>query len=645
MLENVSSIVCSLGICTARRLCISFATKSSPRFLSTNSAINKGLRKSKNGRSQFDPPARLGGISRRSKNDRRLDDSRHGKPDIHPRRGEHGGRFDEFRRAKHESLSSTPRSPPNKDEESSLDRRKGSLTLRQRRIIGATDGRPSRKEHERSPGNSGGIRRASPGLSSLSRSPNQGIRSNERSSPLNRAERRAAAYGHKEKPPDGYKALPVISAEQDNRKRQPSGGHGTLSPRRASSWQNDHGNGVVAKDITRGQRWVASSDRRKGSDGLDGKRTEQPSAERPRRKSNAPLVIPYTTPASEFLYGHSVVTAALKFSRRRFYKLYLYNGETAEVRGQDREVRKLALAANVEVTRVGSDWLRLMDKLSQGRPHNGYILEASPLPKLPITGLQPVPKPQATFGVALNHQSREEAAVNGNSSTIKYGTGYRRYPFLLLLDGIRDPGNMGAIFRSAHFLGVDGILLCTRNSAALSPVTLKAAAGAAESLPILSVDQPGIFIDKCQQNGWKFYAAVSPSSSESEVTTGRPFYSMSTMGIPTQAHASILILGSEGEGLRWNIQKKADYLLGIEAQRAGSGELDSLNVSVAAALLCQAFLHKPTVGERMDAQVEEGRVDVRDGSGDMAGVDPGGVGLAPTAMDGLSVAAREERLF
>ncbi|KAI4097204.1 MAG: hypothetical protein LQ344_000614 [Seirophora lacunosa] len=512
----------------------------------------------------------------------------------------------------------------------------------------------------------------------MSRSPNQSIRSTGRSSPLNRAERRAAAYGHKEKPPDGYKALPVISAEQDNRKRQPSGGHGTLSPRRRSSWQNDHDNSLVAKDIRHGQRWADSSDRRKGPDGLDGKRTES-SDERPRRKSNAPLAIPYTTPASEFLYGHSVVTAALKFSRRKFYKLYLYNGDNAEVRGQDREVRKLALAANVEVTRVGNDWLRLMDKMSQGRPHNvswkfyrrkagrkliqygcqGYILEASPLPKLPVTGLQAVPKPQAKFGVALNHQSREEAAVNGNSSMIKYGTGSRRYPFLLLLDEIvsdagstspdftrhrltgvqRDPGNMGAIFRSAHFLGVDGILLCTRNSAALSPVTLKAAAGAAESLPILSVDQAGSFIDKCQQNGWKFYAAVSPSSSESEVTTGRAFYSMSTMGIPTQKHASILILGSEGEGLRWSIQKKADYLLGIEAQRAGSGGPDSLNVSVAAALLCQAFLRKPTVTDRMDAQVEERRVDVRDNSGDMAGVDRGGVRLAPT------VAATEERLF
>lgn len=254
--------------------------------------------------------------------------------------------------------------------------------------------------------------------------------------------------------------------------------------------------------------------------------------------------------------------------------------------------------------------------------------------------------------------------MNGNSSKIKYGTGYRRYPFLLLLDGIvshatkaqsvllnplsrqdltrvqRDPGNMGAIFRSAHFLGADGIVLCTRNSAALSPVTLKAAAGAAESLPIFSVDQPGSFIDDCQQNGWKFYAAVSPSSSDSEVTTGRPFYSMSDLGNPTQNHPCVMILGSEGEGLRWNIQKKADCLLGIEAQRAGYGELDSLNVSVASALLCHAFLKKPEVIGKVTRALKEKLADVLGG---IEGRDR--LGSANEEFEGPGAGAADQRLF
>ncbi|KAL8694024.1 MAG: hypothetical protein Q9218_001262 [Villophora microphyllina] len=345
--------------------------------------------------------------------------------------------------------------------------------------------------------------------------------------------------------------------------------------------------------------------------------------ERPRRRSTAPLAIPYTTPASEFLYGHSVVTSALK-SNRKFYKLYLYDGDATESRGQDMQVRKLALAANCEVTRVGNDWLRLMDKMSGGRPHNGYVLEASPLPKLPVAGLRSLPHPRSSFEVILDHQSREDEAVNGTNTTVPYGSGYRRFPFLILLDGVvrysflvssdpairvltgsqRDPGNFGAIIRSAHFLGADGILICTRSSAPLTPVALKAAVGAAESLPLFSVDQPSDFIDVCHKNGWKFYAAVSPSSSDSGKVVGRPYYSTATLGTPTKDRPCVLILGSEGEGLRWNIQKKADYLVGIEAARTGYGDLDSLNVSVAAGLLCDAFLKRPAATREAKAMFQ-----------------------------------------
>ena len=64
------------------------------------------------------------------------------------------------------------------------------------------------------------------------------------------------------------------------------------------------------------------------------------------------------------------------------------------------------------------------------------------------------------------------------------------------------------------------------------------------------------------------------------------------MNAPLQHHPCILILGSEGEGLRWKIQSKADFEIGIEGQRHGHGGVDSLNVSVAAAMLCDAFLKK-----------------------------------------------------
>ena len=88
------------------------------------------------------------------------------------------------------------------------------------------------------------------------------------------------------------------------------------------------------------------------------------------QESHVPLSIPYTTPASEFLYGTSVVISALLASRRKLYKLYIYDGDNREVRDQDKRIQRLALDRDVVVERVQGSWLRLMDKTSTGRPHN-----------------------------------------------------------------------------------------------------------------------------------------------------------------------------------------------------------------------------------------------------------------------------------
>ena len=151
-----------------------------------------------------------------------------------------------------------------------------------------------------------------------------------------------------------------------------------------------------------------------------------------------------------------------------------------------------------------------------------------------------------------------------------------------------DTGNVGAIVRSAFFLGVDAVVL-SNHSAPFSPVALKASSGAAESLPLLSVAQPNSFLDACKENGWKIYAADAHGEQ-----TGRhkPLTTLS-LGNPLLKHPCILIFGSEGDGLRWKIQKKADFDVGVEGQRMGQGGVDSLNVSVAAGLLCEAFLRRP----------------------------------------------------
>ncbi|MCJ1282752.1 hypothetical protein MMC26_002077 [Xylographa opegraphella] len=320
---------------------------------------------------------------------------------------------------------------------------------------------------------------------------------------------------------------------------------------------------------------------------------------------DGPLSIPYTTPASEFLYGTSVVLAALTSHLRKLYKLYIYSGTHREAATTDARVQKLALVRNVQLVRVKHDFLRLMDKMSGGRPHNGYILEASPLPKLPVVSLLPVPHTNAPLALALDHQSREDAAINGTDPHIPYHSSFPRYPLLIFLDGILDPGNLGAILRSAHFLGVDAVALSARHSAPLTPVALKASAGAAESLPLTSIRTPAAFVDASRAAGWKFYAAVAPNdqvgssedSSRAEKETPVPpvpHYDLPALAAlcPTRTHPCVLMLGGEGEGLRWALRRKADATVSIGASWRAGG-VDSLNVSVAAGLLCEAFLRAP----------------------------------------------------
>jgi 21S rRNA (GM2251-2'-O)-methyltransferase len=188
-------------------------------------------------------------------------------------------------------------------------------------------------------------------------------------------------------------------------------------------------------------------------------------------EKHMPITIPYTTPASEFLYGTSVVEAALHArgsKSRKLYKLYIYKSAEREQDIQDGQMEKVASKKGVEVKNVsGPTWLRTLDKMSQGRPHNGYVLEASPLPKLPVTGLAEVVGEKPRFlKVKLDYQSAEDQAINGTNDQIKLRddpTG--RNPLVLFLDSIVDPQNLGAIIRTAAFMGAAAVAVSVRNSA------------------------------------------------------------------------------------------------------------------------------------------------------------------------------------
>ena len=89
---------------------------------------------------------------------------------------------------------------------------------------------------------------------------------------------------------------------------------------------------------------------------------------RDRRRRVLPLSIPYTTPSSDFLYGTSVVSEALRSSRRKVYALYLHDGQNQEEWSQRRHAENLAKEKGVRVSKLPD--AQLMNKLSKGRPHN-----------------------------------------------------------------------------------------------------------------------------------------------------------------------------------------------------------------------------------------------------------------------------------
>jgi 21S rRNA (GM2251-2'-O)-methyltransferase len=309
------------------------------------------------------------------------------------------------------------------------------------------------------------------------------------------------------------------------------------------------------------------------------------------RPEKFPHSLPYTTAASQFLYGTTAVLAALTYQKRQLYKLYIAEGSSNEV-GQ---VRRLANQHDIPIEILPRSRQSQMDKMSMGRPHNGLILEASPLPQPPITALLPVsrgPAPHSPVRMSfeLGQQSKEDEAINGLATYWDTRTRTRRSPLVLLLFQIVDPGNVGNIIRTARFMGINAIGITRHSSSTITPVVLKAAAGAAEELNIFAVDDPLQFLQKSRANGWATYAACPPQPGHHHSSEGRTLTTDDlVVRDPLSQDPCILVLGNEGHGLPRHLIRYVDNRVFIPI---GPSEttVDSLNVTVAGALICEAFL-------------------------------------------------------
>jgi len=160
----------------------------------------------------------------------------------------------------------------------------------------------------------------------------------------------------------------------------------------------------------------------------------------------------------------------------------------------------------------------------------------------------------------------EEVATASPEAPFERARARGEEPLLVLLDGITDPHNFGAIIRSAEALGAHGVVTEKRRSAPISPVVVKASAGAATRIPIVRVSNLPRYIEELKERGvWVYGLAGEARRTLSEADYKRPL---------------ALVVGSEGKGMRRLVREKCDELLAIPLR----GETPSLNASVAAGI-------------------------------------------------------------
>jgi 23S rRNA (guanosine2251-2'-O)-methyltransferase len=146
--------------------------------------------------------------------------------------------------------------------------------------------------------------------------------------------------------------------------------------------------------------------------------------------------------------------------------------------------------------------------------------------------------------------------------------------FLVALDEVTDPQNLGAVCRTAEVAGATGVVIPERRSAEVTPAVCKASAGAVEHLRIARVRNLADFLGEAKAAGaWTYGAAAEAKT---------PYRS------PDYRGAVVLVLGAEGKGLRPRVAGLCDELVALPVR----GRLDSLNVSAAAAVLMYEILHQ-----------------------------------------------------
>lgn len=240
--------------------------------------------------------------------------------------------------------------------------------------------------------------------------------------------------------------------------------------------------------------------------------------------------------ACEVLTGLHAVREALRAGTRPLLRILVLR--------QDRQFTDLIRLARAACVPVHVEPKRALDRLVPGGKHQGVI---------GLVATKPYAEPEEMLASA---RARGEA------------------PFLVILDGVEDPRNLGAVLRTAESAGVHGVLIPERRSVGLTSTVAKAAAGALEHVRVGRVQNVSRLIETLQADGLWIYA-LDPLARKS--------YTALDLRGPVA-----LVLGGEGKGLRPGVLRKCDESASIPMR----GRVESLNVSVAAGILMYEVLRQ-----------------------------------------------------
>ena len=241
----------------------------------------------------------------------------------------------------------------------------------------------------------------------------------------------------------------------------------------------------------------------------------------------------------ERIYGYHAIEEGLK---KAFAGSTLYL-----VRNGGEKLSRLEFAARctgkVAVKKVSRDEL---DRMAPGMDHRGAILDLG--------------------GPRKGASRLKEVSVEEFLSSLSDDDG----ALVLVLDGITDPHNLGAILRSADQFGVDLVIIPERRSVQANETVVKVSSGAAQYVTLSVVTNISREIERLKASGFWVYAADM---------NGSPSYGMNF------DRRSVIVMGSEGSGISSLVRKNCDYVVSIPMR----GHIDSLNVSVAAGILMYEF--------------------------------------------------------